>query len=289
MVRSRTLPYLYFLPVLLLFSVFFVYPFFYSLYVSFSRWNLLTGDIQFLGLDNYRALFRDSVFWISIRNTLLFVCIQMPSSVVLGLLYALLIESTGRSKVVYRLVFFMPVIISVAAASLSFSTMFNTMYGPVNQFLALFGIEGPNWLNAAGWTMRTIIIIGIWQSFGYNVILYISGLKQIDRQLYEAADIDGASHVQKFLKITLPALSPVTFFVVVMTTLFSFQVFATVQIITQGRPYNTSSVLVFYIWQEAFRYLETGTASAAASLLFVVMLAMTFFIVRSMQRRVYYQ
>lgn len=133
------------------------------------------------------------------------------------------------------------------------------------------------------------MIIGVWQSFGYNVILYMSGLKQINKQLYEAAELDGAGVFQKLRKITLPALSPVTFFVVVITTLFSFRVFATVQILIKGGPGNASSVWVYYIWREAFRYFETGTASTAASLLFLCMLIITFIMVRFVQKKVFYQ
>ena len=289
MVKSQRLPYLYFFPVLVLFSIFFIYPFFYSIYISFNHWNLLTGDTYFVGLENYRRLFGDSVFWRSIRNTLRYVMIQMPLSVVLGLLYAMVIESTDRTKALYRMIFFIPVVISISASSLSFFTIFNTMHGPINQFLRIFSITEPNWLNSPRWALRSIMIVGVWQSFGYNVILYMSGLKQIDKQLYEAADLDGASVIQKLTKITLPALSPVTFFVVVITTLFSFQVFATVQIMTQGGPTNSSSVWVYYIWREAFRYLETGTASAAASILFATMLFITFIMVRFVQRKVFYQ
>ncbi len=289
MVKSQRLPFLYFFPVLILFSIFFIYPFFYSIYISFNHWNLLTNETYFVGLQNYRMLFGDSVFWISIRNTIAYVMVQMPFSVVLGLLFAMLIESTGKSKVIYRLVFFIPVVLSIAASSLSFFTMFNTMHGPFNQFLRLFSLPEPNWLNSPDWSLRSIMIVGVWQSFGYNVILYMSGLKQINKQLYEAADLDGASVLQKLTKITLPSLSPVTFFVVIITTLFSFQVFATVQIMTGGGPSNSSSVWVFYIWREAFRYLETGTASAAASILFLTMLLITFFMVRFAQRKVFYQ
>ncbi len=289
MVRSQKLPYLYFFPVLILFSVFFIYPFFYSIYVSFTDWNLLTGQKTFVGLDNYRALFGDSIFWKALRNTLKYVVVQMPVSVVLGFIYAMLIENTGRSRSFYRLIFFIPVVLSIAASSLSFLTMFNTLHGPINQFIGLFGINGPNWFNSPRSALPAIMIIGVWQSFGYNVILYMSGLKQIDKQLYEAADLDGASIFQKLFKITIPSLSPVSFFVVVITTLFSFQVFATVQILTQGGPTNASNVWVYYIWREAFRFFETGRASAAASILFFFMLVVTFIMVRFVQRRVFYQ
>ncbi len=282
-------PYLYLAPVLVLFGVFFIFPFFYSIFISFHDWNILTGNKIFIGFENYRRLFSARVFGISVFNTFLYVLVQMPFSVTLGFLYAVLIEKSQKCAPIFRLFFFMPVVISISAASLSFLTIFNTMHGPLNRIIEFFGIEGPNWLNSVKFALPAIMMIGVWQSFGYNVILYMSGLKQIDKQLYEAADLDGASAWKKVTSITLPMLSPVTFFVVVITTLFSFQVFATVQILTGGGPNNASTVWVFYIWREAFRYFETGTASSAASILFIFMLAVTFLMVRHFQKRVFYK
>ncbi len=282
-------PYAYLFPAIALFMVFFIFPFFYSLFISFHDWNILTGAKVFIGMENYRRLFDAKVFGISIRNTLLYVMVQMPVSVVLGFLYAVLIEKTTYAKAFYRLSFFMPVVISVSAASLSFLTIFNSMHGPLNKVIELFGLSGPNWLNSPKSALPAIMIIGVWQSFGYNVVLYMSGLKQIDDQLYEAADLDGASAWRKAVSITIPMLSPITFFVIVITTLFSFQVFATVQILTGGGPNNASSVWVFYIWREAFRYFETGTASSAATFLFIFMLSATFIMVRYFQKTVFYK
>lgn len=289
MKQNLWVPYLYLAPVLLLFGIFFIFPFFYSIFISFHDWNILTDRKIFIGLENYRRLFSARVFGISVANTFLYVLVQMPFSVALGFLYAVLIEKSEKYAVIFRLFFFMPVVISISAASLSFLTIFNTMHGPLNRIIEFFGIDGPNWLNSVRHALPAVMIIGVWQSFGYNVILYMSGLKQIDRQLYEAADLDGASAFKKVTSITLPMLSPVTFFVVVITTLFSFQVFATVQILTGGGPNNASTVWVFYIWREAFRYFETGTASSAASILFIFMLSVTFVMVRHFQKTVFYK
>lgn len=282
-------PYAYLAPVIVLFLIFFIFPFFYSMFISFQNWNILTGNKVFIGIENYRRLFSARIFGISVKNTLLYVMVQMPVSVLLGFLYAALIEKTTKMKTYYRLLFFMPVVISVSAASLSFLTIFNTMHGPLNKMIELFGLQGPNWLNSSTTALPAIMIIGIWQSFGYNVVLYMAGLQQIDSQLYEAAELDGASVLRKTVSITIPMLSPVTFFVVVITTLFSFQVFATVQILTGGGPNNASTVWVFYIWREAFRYFETGTASSAATLLFIFMLSATFIMVRYFQKTVFYK
>lgn len=282
-------PYLYLVPAVGLFSVFFIYPFFFSVFISFNEWDLISGETRFVGIANYVRLFADPVFWETLSNTYFYVLLQTPLSIVLGFFFALLIESTGRGRPFFRMLYFIPVVISVSAASLSFYTMFNSLHGPVNTFLADIGVSGPNWLNAPGSAMAAIIIVGVWQSFGYNVILFMSGLKQIDRQLYEAASIDGAGPLRKTVRITIPLLSPVTLFVFVMTTLFSFQVFATVQILTNGGPSNATGVWVYYIWREAFRFFDTGVASAAATLLFLFMLLVTVVFVQLVQRFVFYR
>lgn len=282
-------PYLYLVPAIGLFAVFFIYPFFFSVFISFNEWDLISGETQFVGVANYARLFADPTFTRVLGNTFLYVIVQTPLSIVLGFSFALLIERSGSMRTFYRVVFFVPVVISVSAASLSFFTMFNSLHGPVNEILGDIGIVGPNWLNEPRSAMAAIVIVGVWQSFGYNVILYMSGLKQIDSQLYEAASIDGAGPIRKIVRITIPMLSPVTLFVFVMTTLFSFQVFATVQILTNGGPSNATNVWVYYVWREAFRFFDTGVASAAATLLFVFMLGVTVVFVRIMQGRVFYR
>ncbi len=289
-IKKKIEPYFYLSPALILYGFFFVAPFIYALYVSFNDWNLMTGEMQWLGLENYRNLVNDELFWYSIRNTLLYVVGRVPFSVALGLVYAILIEKTrGAFRGFFRFVFFLPIVFSIAAASLSFQLLFAPRRGFINQFLSLFGIIGPNWLNYSNTALIAIIIVGIWQSFGYNVILYIAGLKNIDDSYYDAAEIDGATAWQKFRFITWPLLTPVTFFVFVMTMLFSFRVFDVVQIMTGGGPSNATNVISFYVWQEAFRFFNTGVASAAAALLFIVMMLLTLFVAKKMQERVHYQ
>lgn len=282
-------PYMLLMPVLILYGVFFIFPFFYSLSLSFTNWTFMDRTYTFIGLDNYRELLASRVFWVSFRNTLLYVLVMTPFSMALGLGYALLIEKTKILKPLYRFIFFIPVVVSVAASSLSFGLLYNRRNGLINAFLALAGIEGPNWLNNPTSALIAVMMLGLWNSFGFNVILYIAGIQQLDKELYEAADIDGTSTWTKLTRITLPLLSPVTFFVFVMTTLFSFRVFDTVQILTMGGPQHSTSVLVFYVWQEAFRFFNTGVASSAATILFFMMLVLTLFMVRIVQKKVHYQ
>lgn len=278
-------PYLYLSPVLVLYGIFFVFPFFFSLYISFMEWDLLLDEKTFVGLANYSEVLSKPLFWKVIRNTFVYMALTVPLSVILGLLYAILIEQTRRLRSVYRVLFFVPVVISVSVASLIFSLMYAPQNGILNQLLGLMGIQDIAWLQDTRYSLLAIAIVGVWMSFGYNVVLYMAGLKQLDGEVKEAAAIDGANCWQSFRSITFPMLMPVHVFVWTITLLFSLQVFATVQIMTSGGPNNSSSVWAFFIWQEAFQYFNTGTASAAATMLFAVVLALTIIQVRWMQSR----
>lgn len=287
--RVLLTPYIYLFPVLLLFAVFFVYPFFFSFDISLSHWNLATLAKRFVGWANFRTVVHDPVFWRSAVNTLFYVCVSVPLSVALGMLYAMLIEQTGRLRAFYRFVFFLPVVVSVAASGLSFSLIYSPMGGLANEVLSLFGFSGRAWLQEPTTALLAVVVVGVWHSFGYNVVLYIAGLKQIDRDVYKAAEVDGAQDRHKLVHITLPLLAPVHLFATVITLIFSFQVFSIVQIMTMGGPDNASNVLVFYIWTQAFQFYSIGPAAAAAVLLFAIVALLTVFSVRVVQDRIHYR
>ncbi|KTD84167.1 carbohydrate ABC transporter permease [Paenibacillus etheri] len=278
-------PYLYLSPVLVLYAIFFVFPFFFSLYISFMEWDLLLDKKQFVGLSNYNEVLGKPLFWKVIGNTLLYMALTVPLSAALGLVYALAIERAGKLRSLYRVLFFVPVVVSVSVAGLVFSLMFSPQNGLINEWLGLFGIGEKAWLQDTQLAIYALAIVGVWMSFGYNVILYISGLKQLDNEVKEAAAIDGASGWQSFRHMTFPMLMPVHMFVWTITLLHSLQVFATVQIMTLGGPNNSTNVWAFFIWQEAFQFFNTGTASAAATILFVIVLGLTVIQVRWMQKR----
>lgn len=278
-------PYLYLSPVLVLYAIFFVFPFFFSLYISFMEWDLLLDKKQFVGLSNYQEVLSNPLFWKVIRNTLMYMALTVPLSAALGLVYALAIERAGKLRSMYRVLFFVPVVVSVSVAGLVFSLMFSPQKGLFNEWLGLFGIGEQAWLQDTKLAMFALAIVGVWMSFGYNVVLYISGLKQLNNEVKEAAAIDGASGWQSFRHMTFPLLMPVHMFVWTITLLHSLQIFATVHIMTLGGPNNSTNVWAFYIWQEAFQFFNTGTASAAATILFVIVLGLTVIQVRWMQKR----
>ncbi|MBR2567668.1 MAG: sugar ABC transporter permease [Paenibacillus sp.] len=278
-------PYLYLSPVLVLYAIFFVFPFFFSLYISFMEWDLLLDKKQFVGLSNYQEVLSNPLFWKVIRNTLMYMALTVPLSAALGLVYALAIERAGKLRSMYRVLFFVPVVVSVSVAGLVFSLMFSPQKGLFNEWLGLFGIGEQAWLQDTKLAMFALAIVGVWMSFGYNVVLYISGLKQLNNEVKEAAAIDGASGWQSFRHMTFPLLMPVHMFVWTITLLHSLQIFATVHIMTLGGPNNSTNVWAFFIWQEAFQFFNTGTASAAATILFVIVLGLTVIQVRWMQKR----
>lgn len=278
-------PYLYLSPVLVLYAIFFVFPFFFSLYISFMEWDLLLDKKRFVGWSNYAEVLSKPLFWKVIGNTLQYMALTVPLSAVLGLLYALAIERAGKLRSLYRVLFFVPVVVSVSVAGLVFSLMFSPQNGLINQWLDVFGIGNLAWLQDTQLAIIALAIVGVWMSFGYNVILYISGLKQLSIEVKEAAALDGANGWQSFRHMTFPMLMPVHMFVWTITLLHSLQVFATVQIMTLGGPNNSTNVWAFFIWQEAFQFFNTGTASAAATLLFIIVLALTVIQVRWMQKR----
>lgn len=247
------------------FSVFF----FFSLYISFMEWDLLLDNKHFVGWNNYSEVLGNPLFWKVIGNTLLYMALTVPLSAALGLIYALAIERAGKLRSLYRVLFFVPVVVSVSVAGLVFSLMFSPQNGLINQLLGIFGMAERAWLQDTQLAIYALAVVGIWMSFGYNVILYISGLKQLDNEVKEAVAIDGASGWQSF-HMTFPMLMPVHMFVWTITLLHSLQVFATVQIMTLGGPNNSTNVWAFLIWQEAFQFFNTGTASAAATLLFII-------------------
>ncbi|MEF3305649.1 carbohydrate ABC transporter permease [Paenibacillus sp. GYB003] len=282
------LPLLFLAPALLLYAVFFVYPFLFTFLLSFQQWDMIHPERSFVGWSNYASLLRDEVFWKALRNTFLYLLMTIPISITLGLGLALLMESLLRGRTIYRFIFYLPVVSSIAVIAIIWSLMYDDQHGIVNQLLALLGIDGPNWLSQSSTSLWAVAIVGIWKSFGYEMLLFISGLKSIDKGLYEAAAIDGASRWRRLFHLTLPLLSPITMFIVVMSIISSFQNFALIQIMTDGGPNNSSNVLVYQLYQEAFRFFSVGKAAAISVILFALVLFITVVQLRISRNTVHY-
>ena len=262
------------LPSLLGFALFIIYPIFYSLGVSFTNWDLINAK-EFIGFGNYSRLLSDPQFWNSLKNTFYFIIGYLPSVMIIGLLIALLLNSKLKMKVLFRGIYFLPVVTSWVAVSLVWKWLFNPKFGLINYFIEMIGLSGPSWLNDPKTAMLAIIITSVWKDIGFIMVLYLGGLQNISTSLYEAAGIDGASKFQQFWKITLPMLKPTTFFVSMISLINSFQVFDQVNIMTEGGPGDSTTVLVQNIYNSAFKYSEMGYAAAMSWVLFLIILVVS--------------
>jgi multiple sugar transport system permease protein len=263
------------LPALLFFAVFVGYPVGYSFYLSFHEWNMMAETPTWVGLENYAALLRDDDFRRSLVQTALFTLGITACIVVLSLGMALLLDQKLRWIKFYRTIFYLPAVTSLVAIGIVWVWIFDPQYGLINQILRGIGIEGPLWLADTRVALIALIITAAWRNIGYFATIFLAGLQGIDDMYYEAARIDGAGAWASFRRVTLPLLKPTILFVVVMSVILSFQVFALVYVMTGGGPANSTSVLVFYLYQQAFTYFRMGYASAVGFVLFVIVFALT--------------
>jgi multiple sugar transport system permease protein len=267
-------------PALLLIAVFFFLPVLAALLLSFTDFDIYAlGDLdrlRFIGFNNYLQLLQSSLFWTALGNTFYFVAVGGPLSVAVSLGAALLVNSHRvRFPSLFRTAFFLPVVTTLVAVAVVWRYLYHPRYGMLNYGLSLLGVEPIDWLGDPDWAMPAIILMAVWKNFGFNMIIFIAGLQNIPMQLYEAARIDGASAWAQFRHITLPLLGPTFLFVALMTMIGYFQVFAEPYVMTQGGPANRTLSIVLLMYEEGFRWWNIGYASAAAFVLFVLILAGT--------------
>lgn len=276
MTKKKTLFWLciFLLPNLLGFLIFIGTPIISSLVISFTNWDLV-GSIHFVGIDNYIKLVKDPDFWLAFKNTFLFIAGYLPLVMVLGLVSALLLNQKMRFRALFRAIYFLPVVTSWVAVSLVWKWLYNPNYGLINYLLSQVGITGPQWLNDPKTAMLGVILTSAWKDIGFIMVLFLGGLQNISPSYYEAASIDGANKLGMFWNITLPLLTPTTFFVTIISLINSFQVFDQVMIMTEGGPGGATTVLVQNIYNHAFRYFEMGYASAMSWALFIVIFIFT--------------
>ena len=254
--------------------VFLMAPVLSSLVLSFSQWDLI-GELNWVGLDNYVAALGDPAVLGALRNTLTFIIGYLPSVVLIALGLALLLNRRIRGRVVFRAIYFVPVVTSWVAVSLIWKWLLNPQYGLINFALGAIGIKGPGWLFDPAWAMTGVILTSVWKDIGFVTVIYLAGLQDIPEPLYEAAALDGATPWQRFWSITFPMLAPTTFFVTTISLISSFQVFDQVWIMTQGGPAGATSVMVELIYKNAFSYYKMGYASAISWVLFALIFAVT--------------
>ncbi|WP_420819438.1 carbohydrate ABC transporter permease [Paenibacillus thalictri] len=248
-----------------------------SLLLSFADWNFVAGidQMKFIGLDNFRLLGDDPVFWKSIANNLIFI-VTVPLTMLISLMLAVIIHKSVYGKDLFKIVYFMPYISSIVAIGIVWQVLFHPSHGPVNQTLMSLGVSAPpKWLADVHYALPSLMAIMTWAGIGFNLIIYTAGLQSIPKELYEAADMDGASRWLKLVRITVPLLSPTSFFLLVTGIIGSFKVFNVISVLTQGGPARSTSVIVYYLYETAFVNMNIGYASAMSLVLFVSVLLIT--------------
>jgi multiple sugar transport system permease protein len=259
-----------------------------SFLISFSDWEIISTP-RWVGLANYVNMFKSEIFWRVLWNTLYYVILNVPFNIIIPLLAALLLNQKLKGIKFFRTIYFLPVVSSMVAVALVWSWLYKPEYGLLNFLLKkIFGIQGPGWLESETWAMPAMVIVSVWKNMGYNMVIFLAGLQNIPESFYEVSDIDGASGFRKFFNITLPLLSPTTFFVLIITIIGSFQVFEQTYILTKGGPANSTLTLSFYIYQNAFQYFRMGYSAAMSYILFAIIFIITLVQFRYQKKWVFY-
>ncbi|HEV2107378.1 MAG TPA: sugar ABC transporter permease [Thermomicrobiales bacterium] len=289
MVHSEVLLFTLFVaPNLLLFGIFTYWPMLYSGYLSLVSWDLLSATKPFVGLANYRYLLGDDIFRLVLRNTFVFTVGSVGGSLALGLGVALLLNQPLRGRDGARAVVFAPTLLSGAAISIIWVYIFDPRFGLMAKLLGFVNIASPTWLRDTTWSMVAIIIVYVWKNLGFATVIYLAGLQTIPRDLYEAAKVDGAGPFSRFRNVTLPMLSPISFFLLVTSILTTFQAFDIISVMTQGGPVDATNTLIYYVYEQGFVAFNAGRAAAASWVLFIIMLAVTLIQLRYSERKVHY-
>lgn len=277
-------------PALIVLAVFFGLPVLAALLLSLSDFDLYAladwKNLRFVGLHNYADLLQTPLFWKSLGNTFYFVLVGVPLSIGTSLAAALLLHApVTRFRAFFRTALFAPVVTTLVAVAVIWRYLFHTRYGLVNWMLGHLGIAPIDWLGDPHWAMPTIILLAVWKNFGYNMVIFLAGLQAIPQDLYEAARIDGATRWRQFLHITLPMLGPVLMVVGVITVAGYFQLFAEPYVMTRGDPLQSTVSVLYFMFEEGFRWWNLGRASAVAFLLFLIIFAVTTLMLRLGRRR----
>jgi multiple sugar transport system permease protein len=258
--------------------------------IALTDWQFGASSLSWVGFANFHQIYADAEFRASLANTILYVLIVVPGTVVLGLVIALLIESGKSLRAFYRAIHFVPFMATLTAMAIAWEALLHPTIGLVNQTLSAIGLPTANWLRDERTVLPVLAVIGIWQNLGFAMVLFLAGLKSIPQDLYDAADIDGADRwLDRLRTVTLPMLGPVTMFVVIVVALRAFETFDTVQILTQGGPGNSSTMLLYTLYRESFEYLQAGYGAAVSVVFLLIVVALALIQARVMDKRVHYQ
>ena len=277
--RENIIGYLFIAPMFIGTSVLVLFPILASIVLSFTDWNFVSGykNTSFVGLTNYQDLLTNSLFLKSLKNNII-ILVSIPVTLLASLSMAVVINRYVYFKDLFKVIYFMPFISSAVAVAIVFRVLFHPTKGPINQFLMSLGVENPpGWIADPKFALISVMLIMMWTSFGFNLIIYLAGLQNIPKELYEAAQVDGASAWYQFTRITIPLVSPTSFLLLVAGIISSFKIFDLILVLTNGGPGNATITPVVFLYQKAFIELKTGYASAVSLVLFIIILLITLF------------
>ncbi len=273
--RRVAVGYLFLLPSLAVIGVFMLWPIVQIVWYSLHQWSFVATDHPFVGADNYRQMAGDSRFWGDLRNTALFTLGVVPASVLLPLPVAVALHHKLRGRALFRAAYFLPAVSSYAIVAIVWSLLLQPDIGLLSYYSRLAHLPVADWLHSTTWALPAVMLVGIWKTFGFNLVILLTGIQNIPEGYYEAAQIDGAGALAQFVRITLPLLRPTLLFVTITSMIASFQIFDPVFVMTGGGPLFSTETLVSYIYHEGFQLFDMGYASTLACVLFLVVLAVT--------------
>ena len=275
--RENIAGYAFILPNLIGFIIFAAFPVGFSFFIGLTNWDIFTRikDVEFVGFQNYLEMFTDPWFITSMKNNFFFLCF-LPVEIFLALVIAVMLNGKIPGKTFLRTTFYLPNITSYVVVTMIWLLILRPDEGIVNAFLYSIGVKNPpRWFASSLWVKPSIVLMRTWNTLGYHMILYLAGLQSIDKSLYEASHIDGANRIKQFIYITIPMISPVTFFILIMAVINNFKMWTTVQLLTGGGPGDSSTVLGYYIYKNAFEYMRMGYAASMSWILLIIILIIT--------------
>ena len=279
---------LFVLPAFIPLCVFWLYPICRAIWISFTNWDFMSPSYNLVGLTNYLAVFNDGRFYEALINTIVFTAGTLIPTIVLGLLLALALSKKFHGSEILKFIIFSPWITPTVAISIVWTWIFQPDGGLANQILNFFHLPGLKWISSSDTAMLSVILVTVWKSLGYAMIFYLSALEKVPKDLYEASSIDGAHGLRQFFDITLPSISPTTFFLTIITMINSLQAYDQIQILTQGGPSGSTRTLLYMYYQLGFEEFSMGKASAVATIMMIITVALSIFQFRYSKKWVNY-
>ncbi len=286
---AKLFPYMLIAPAMIILIAFVVYPIIYMIYLSFHKWDLLAPQPTFVGLQNFIKLAQDADFMQVVGNTFQYVFFSVSISIVIALIIAVYLKGDKKVNTFLQSVMFAPHIVSMVSVSFIFMWLMDTNYGLLNWALGVIGIEPVGWLDDPSVAMWSLIVLSVWKGMGYNTIIILAALQTVPEYLYQAANLDKASKLTVFFKITLPMISPSLFFLTLMNTISAFKVFETVNLMTNGGPLNSTSTIVHTLYEYGFRFYQIGYASSIGVVLMIILSVFTIIYFKALDKKVHYQ